>query len=242
MAMAQNPHLASIVAPVGALRVGAYPGSPISMIVDKSGERRGLTVDLGRELARRLGVPFELVPFQRQAEVVEAAKAGVIDFLITNASPARARDLDFMPTLISLEVGYMVPVGSPIVVIGDVDKPEITIGVTKGSTSDSKLPQIVRFARIVPVANVIEGAALLKSGGLQVFATNKPILFEMADGLPGSRVLDGRWAEEHVAIAIPKGREAARTALSTFIEDVKASGLLTKAIERAGLRGALPAP
>ncbi len=242
MAIAQTPQDAAVLAPSGALRVGCYPGSPISMVVDKSGQRRGLTIDLGAALARRLAVPVELVIFQRQGEVVEAAKIGAVDFLITNASPARARDVDFMPTLVSLEVGYIVPAGSSISVIGDVDQSAIKIGVTKGSTSENKLPQLIKFARIVPVANVTEAAAQLAAGELQVFVTNKAILFEMSDDLPGSRVLDGHWSEEHVAIAVPKGRQTAHTALSAFVQDVKRTGLLSIAIDRAGLRGAISTP
>jgi polar amino acid transport system substrate-binding protein len=238
----RNAQDCEVLAPNGKLRVGVYPGSPISMLLDASGERRGLTIDLGAELAKQLGVPMELIFFQRQAEVVMASKAGAIDFLITNASPARALDVDFMPTLISLEVGYLVPAGSPIVLMSHVDMPEIKIGVTKGSTSEAKLPQLLTSAQVVPVANVQDGAAKLASGELQVFATSKPILFEMSDVLRGSLVLEGRWSEERVAIGIPKGRGIAHAALIAFVGDIQRSGLLAQAINRAGLRGAIHDP
>jgi polar amino acid transport system substrate-binding protein len=72
---------------------------------------------------------------------------------------------------------------------------------------------------------------------LDLFATNKPTLFEMSDRMPGSRVLDGRWGVEHIAIAIPKGREAALEVLRGFVTEVQSNGLLARAVERAGLRG-----
>jgi polar amino acid transport system substrate-binding protein len=111
-----------VMAPSGKLRVGVYPGSPTSMIQDASaGQRKGLTYDLGTELAKRLGVPFEPVVFQRVAEVVDALKSGQIDFTITNASPARVKDLDFTPTVLDLELGYVVVAGSPVSALASLE-------------------------------------------------------------------------------------------------------------------------
>lgn len=226
------------LAPTGKLRVGVYPGSPTSMLREAaSGEVRGVSVDIGRELARRLGVPYEQVEFRRIAEVIEGMKAGAADFTISNASPARARDVDFTPSVLSLELGYLVPAGSPITAFADIDRPGVRIGVTQGSTSQATLPGLLKNASVVPAPTLAAAAEMMAQRRLDAFATNKAILYEMADGLPGAKVLDGRWGLEHLAMAIPKGREPGMAYMRKFAEEVSAQGLVLRAAERAGLRG-----
>ncbi|HTF79109.1 MAG TPA: transporter substrate-binding domain-containing protein, partial [Bradyrhizobium sp.] len=107
--------LKELLAPTGSLRVGVYPGSPTSMVVDPaSNQSHGLTYDLGQEFAKRLKVSAEYVTFQRVADVISAMKNGEVDFTVANATPARANDVSFSPTLISVELGYLVPANSSI--------------------------------------------------------------------------------------------------------------------------------
>jgi polar amino acid transport system substrate-binding protein len=231
-----------ILAPKGRLRVGVFAGSPLSMARDnRTGEMHGLSVDLGKELSGRLGVPFESVHFQRIAEVIEAMKAGDVDFTISNATPARAIDVAFSQTLLSVELGYLIPALSSTTTIADLDKPGLRIGVTQGSTSQRTLPNILPNATVVPAQNSRRAIEMFERRELDVFATNKPTLFEISDQMPGARVLDGRWGVEHIAIAIPKGRETAMEYLRRFVEEVQTSGLLTQAVARAGLRGVVTA-
>jgi polar amino acid transport system substrate-binding protein len=231
-----------VLAPTGRLRVGAFPGSPLSMAVDSNtGETHGLSIDLGQELAKRLGVPFELLGYQRIAEVLAAMKTGDVDFTISNATPARAVDVSFSQTLISLELGYLVPAASPIATMSDVARPGVRIGVTQGSTSQRTIPNMLPKAVLVPAQNSGHAIEMFERRELDLFATNKPTLFQMSDQMPGARVLDGKWGVEHIAIAIPKGCEAALDYLRRFVEEVQTSGLLAAAVERAGLRGLVKA-
>jgi polar amino acid transport system substrate-binding protein len=188
-----------------------------------------------------LDVPFEQVNYQRIADVLDGMKAGDVDFTVGNATPARAVDVAFSQTLLSIELGYLVPAASPIATISDLDKPGIRVGVTKGSTSETTLPKILANATVVPAQNLKRAIEMLERRELDVFATNKSILFEMSDQMPGARVLDGRWGVEHVAIATPKGRETAMEYIRGFVEEVQTSGLLSQAAERAGVRGAVKA-
>lgn len=204
-----------------------------------SDQTHGITFDLGKELAQRLGVTFEPVTFQRVAEVIDAIKAGNVDFTVTNASPARAELVDFSQTVLSLELGYLVPGHSSIREVADLDKAGMRIGVSKGSTSERNLPKLLKNASVVPAPNLKEAAQMMDRKELDAFATNKSILFEMSDGMPGSRILDGRWGTEHMAVAIPKGRDAARDYVRKFVEDVQKGGQLKRAIEQSGLRGTL---
>ena len=141
-------------------------------------------------------------------------KAGDVDFTISNATPARAVDVAFSQTLISLELGYLVPAASPIASLSDVDKPGLRVGVTQGSTSQGTIPKLLPNATVVPAQNSAHAIEMFERRELDLFATNKPTLFEMSDQMPGARVLEGRWGVEHIAIAIPRGREA-RTRIST---------------------------
>jgi polar amino acid transport system substrate-binding protein len=232
-----------LLAPGGRLRVGVFPGSPLSMVRDPStGESQGLGVELGRELARRLDVCCELISYQRIAEVLAAMKAGGVDFTVSNATPARAVDVDFSQTLISLELGYLVPAASAIRTISELDQFGIRVGVTQGSTSQGVVPKILPQAVVVPAQNSERAIEMFERRELDIFATNKPTLFAMSDLMPGARVLDGRWGVEHIAIAIPKGREAAMEYLRCFVAEAQTGGLLAQAAQRAGLRGVVTTP
>lgn len=228
----------SELAPTGKLRVGVYPGSPLSMVRDRvTGEFHGLTFDLGEYLASRLDIAVEHVTFQRISEVLAAMKAGELDFTISNATPLRAEDVAFSQTLLSLELGYLVAATSRLKRIADVDQPGVRVGVAVGSTSERTLPKLYGQAIVVSAQNLEHAIGMLERGELDIFATNKPILFEMSDAMQGSRVLDGGWGEEHIAIAIPKGRAKAMKYVRRFVDDVRTNGALAQITKRAGLRG-----
>jgi len=230
------------LAPTGTLRVGLYPGTPTSIVGDPaSGSAKGVGYDLGRALAARAGVPFEPVVFPKNAEVLAAAKAGKVDMMFTNATAVRMQDLDFSPTVLQVEQGYLVPAGSAIKTQVDVDRTGVRVGVSEGSTSETTLSRELVNARVVRTASLRAAVDMLAAGTLDAFATNKATLFEMSDDLPGSRVLPGRWGLESFAIGIPKRRDAALPMLSAFVSDAKAQGVVARAIERAGLRGAVVA-
>ena len=240
---AASPAVRQALAPTGALRVAVYAGSPTSMVrVAGRGEMRGVSIELGHELARRLGVPAEIIVFQRVAEVVEALAAGRADFTVTNATPARARDVDFTPPLLALELGYLALPDSPVRTLADVDQPGMRIGVSLGSTSQGVLTRELKQARVVPAPALDVAGQMLMKRELDAFATNKAVLFEMADRVPGARVLEGRWGLEQLAIAVPKGREAAVAYLKGFAEAARREGLADAAGARAGLRGAVAVP
>jgi polar amino acid transport system substrate-binding protein len=239
-ALAQDAR--QILAPKGKLRVGVYLGSPTSMVRDsKTSEVHGLSFDLGKELAKRLNVPFVQVTYQRISDVLEGMKAGDVDFTVSNSTPARAATVTFSQNLLTIELGYLVAATSPITAIADVQKPGLRIGVTQGSTSQGTIPKLLPNATVVGAENYKRGIEMLEHGEIDTYATNKPTLFEMSDQMPGSRVLEGRWGEEHLAVAIPKDHGAALEYIRHFVEEVQTSGLLAQSVERAGLRGAVKA-
>jgi polar amino acid transport system substrate-binding protein len=231
-----------LLAPTGQLRIGVYLGSPTSMVSDaRSGQTHGLTYDLGREFAARLAVPPQYVTFPRIADVIDAMKQGQIDFTITNATPARANDVGFSKPLLAIELGYLVPANSSIGQADAIDRSGIRLGVTKGGTSERVLSAKFSNAKIVPAESVKLAIEMLRNGELDVYATNKAILSEMSDAMPGARILDGNWGLEHMAIAVPKGREQGLPFVEGFAGEVRASGLLEQIQHDAGLRGAVRA-
>jgi polar amino acid transport system substrate-binding protein len=179
------------------------------------------------------------VRFQRVADIVAAIHDGTVDFTVTNATPARANDVTFSQPVLAIELGYLVPASSPIGKADDIDKPGVRIGVTKGSTSERTLPAKFKNATIVPAESVKVAVAMFGRGEIDLYATNKPTLFEMSDQMPGSHILDGNWGLEHMAVAIPKGRESALPLINRFVQDEQSSGALETIQRQAGLRGAV---
>jgi polar amino acid transport system substrate-binding protein len=236
---AQDVDPRPILAPSGKLRVGLYPGTPTS-ILQGSGEPKGVGYELGKEMAKRLGVPFEPVVFAKNAEVLEAVKTGAVDVAFTNATAARAPYMDFSGPTLAIGLGYLVPAGSKITGIADVDRSGVSVGVTENSSSDAAMSRDLKNAVVVRTATVKLGTEMLSHGKLDVYATNKATLFEMSDELPGSKVLNGQWGIETHAAAIPKGRERGMPFVQKFAQDARSEGLVEAAAKRAGLRGTVP--
>lgn len=233
---------AKILAPTGRLRVGLYRGSPTSILPGNiPAEAKGVGYDLGRELAQYLHVPFEPVVFARNADVLAAIKAGSVDVLFTNSTPDRARDMHFSDPFLRIEQSCLVPAGSAIQRLAEVDSKGIRVGVSAGSTSEKTLPGRLKNAQVVVVPTLDRVVEMMKSGELEAFATNKAILYELADRLPGAKVLEGAWGYENFAAGIPKGREKVLPVLNQFLSEARQSGRISQAVERAGLRGTVPA-
>lgn len=241
-ALAADPEPRAILAPTGVLRAALYTGTPTSILPDSKEGPRGVGYDLGKELAKRLGVPYQPVVFSKNADVLAAIKDGTADVAFTNSSSAaRAKDMDFGPPFMDVELGYLVPKGSDLVTVTDVDTAGHRVGVTAGSSSEASLTREFKKAEVVRVTNFDAGIEMMSSGKLDAYATNKASLFEMAEKLAGSKVLEGRWGVEHFAVAIPKGRDGGMPFVRQFTVEVKSEGLVGAAIARAGLRGAVAA-
>ena len=188
-------------------------------------------------MGQQLGVPVQIVEFPRVAEVISAIKGEKVDMTFTNATAARAKEIDFTAPMVQLELGVLVSSNSSIRSFADVDKQGVRLGVSQGSSSQSVLGQRLKQTTIVPVPSLEVAASKLQSKELDAFATNKGILFELNEKLSGFQVLQDRWGLENLAIAIPKGRQDALPFLNVFAQKVRESGQLDLMIKRAGLRG-----
>ena len=226
------------LAPTGSLRAALYLGGPTNVVRGPSGEMKGVGYELGKELARRMGVPYEPVVYQTPRLLVEDVASGKWDISFIAQDPDREKILDFTGVYLRLEHGYLVPNGSTIRQISEVDRPGIRVGVPAGGSVIPPLKRTLKDAEIVEVA-MPDAAELIKSGKVDIFAANKANLFAIADNLPGSRVLEGRFSVDSFALGLPKGRQAGLSYARKFIEDAKAAGLIKSAAEKAGVRGAV---
>ena len=227
-----------ILAPTGNLRVGLYAGSPQSLMLGQTSlDNYGMGYELGREFAHYLGLPFEPVVFQKNGDVLAAAKQGLIDLALVNATPTRAEYLDFAQAILFSAQSYLVGAHCHVRDMSALDREGVVIGVSGGSTSETVLPTILQHAKVVAINSLDEVTRLLNQAKIDAFGTNKGILFELAKHSPGSIVLDGAWGFERIALGIPKGRSAAMPLLQAFCKDIQTNGFLEAAAKRAGMQG-----
>lgn len=230
------------LAPTGKLRMGLQRGNPLNLVQAATpGESRGVGLELGTELARRIGVPFEIVLYPSIGDLLEGGRAGAWDFAHVGFTSERAREFDFAPPHLEVEFGYLVPGGSSISTIADVDRAGIRVAVQEKSGPEAFFSRSLKQAALVRGPSNPGALELLKSGRADAMGSIKPILSDLSSQFPGSQILDGRPGVDPHAVAIPKGRDAAMAYVRRFMQEAKASGLVKGAVERAGLRGVVVA-
>ncbi|MFI1227537.1 MULTISPECIES: transporter substrate-binding domain-containing protein [unclassified Streptomyces] len=238
------PALVSAFAPGGTLRASINLGNPILAHRDAaSGEPAGVSVDLAREFGRRLGVPVELVAFERAALSVEAVRAERADIGFFAVDPARSEGLRFTAPYVLIEGSYLVPEPSPVSGNDQVDREGTRISVGAGSAYDLFLTRRIRHAEIVRLEGAPRALAALRAGDVEVAAGIRQLLEAEAARAGGVRVLPGRFMVIQQAMGVPAGRgAAAQELLGSFVEEMKADGFVADALRRHGVEGASVAP
>ena len=233
----------SELAPTGTLRVAVFTGNPVLGSRDKeTGEVSGTTAEMGRELAKAAGVPVKITGYGAIAKMVEDAKTGEWDVAVVAFDPARKNVVEFAPPHIVVDLTYLVAPGSTIRSVPEADKPGVSIAAAKGAATTLFLERTLKSAKVVQADNEPAAFDLIKDGRAQVYAQNRYMLLGLADGLPGARVLEDRFAAAEMCLVVPKGRTAALAYVSEFVESSKRSGTVQRAIDEAKLRGVSVAP
>ncbi len=231
------------LAPSGTLRVAINFGNPILASKDAaSGEPRGVSVDLARELGRRLGVPVQLVTYTAAGKVVEGIRNQEWDIGYFAIDPVRAMDTDFTAAYVVIEGAYLVRQDSPIRKNEEVDRAGNRIVVGKGSAYDLYLTREVKQATLVRAPTSPAVTDMMVADKIEVAAGVKQQLQADAKRIPGLRLLDGRFMVINQAMATPKGRPNGLEYLTKFVEEMKASGFVAEALKRHGIEGAAVAP
>jgi polar amino acid transport system substrate-binding protein len=231
------------LAPTGTLRAGINYGNVILARKDPAtGESSGVAIDLARELGRHLGVPVEIVAYDSVGAMVDGAKAGAWDIAFLGADPARATEISFTAAYVELEATYLVPAGSPLRAIADVDRDGVRVAAPARAAYELFLTRSLQRAQLVRAQGADAAVDLLVSGQVEALAGLRQALIAPAAKLPGSRILDGRFMAVQQAVGVPKGRDAGATYLRGFVEEAKASGLVAQAIQKTGAIGVSVAP
>ena len=230
--------------PSGKLRVGVNLGNFLLVNKDPAtGELRGVVPDLAQELARRLGgVPVEHVCSPGAGQVADGAKAGAWDVAFIGAEPARAAEVAFTLAYVEIPATYLVPAGSAIKTVVDVDRPGVRIATAARSAYDLYLSRSLKHAELVRAEGIPASFDLFVKEKLEALSGLLPRLTADVARLPGARILEGKFTAIQQAIGTPKARTAAAAYLSDFVADIKASGLVATLIERHGVKGINVAP
>ena len=224
--------LCSEFAPTGKLRVGLNMSNFLLTRTDAAtGKPRGVAHDLAQELARRLGLAVELCPYPNPGALADAANKGVWDVGFLGAEPLRANEIDFTPAYVEIDSTYLVPPGSAIKDIGEVDRKAIRIIVPEKAAYELYLSRTIKNAELVKDKGGDLCFKRFVDEKFDALAGLRPRLITDQTKLPGSRILEGSFTAVQQAAGVPKGRAAAAKYLSAFIEEVKASGLVAKAIK-----------
>ena len=228
------------LAPTGSLRAGINM-SNFLLVTGKtaSGDPDGVSPDMARALAERLGVPIKLVPFKNPGLLADAAGANEWDVGLIGAEPQRAAVINFTAAYCEIEATYLVPAGSPITRVSEVDQPGKRIAVTARSAYGLWLENNVKKAQLLQFDNAEAALREFDGGKADAYAGLRPGLLAVAQARPGSRILDGQFTAVQQAVGTPRKNTAGTAFLLEFVEEAKKSGLVAQLIERHGVVGRL---
>ncbi len=231
-------------APAGVLRASINLGNPL--LVRRAPETAapvGVSIDLAQGLAKRLGLPLELVVFETAKDSVEAVRTERADIGFFAIDPLRGEGISFTAPYLLIEGSYMVADGSPIRANEDVDRPGIRVTVGKGSAYDLFLTRELKHAEIVRAPSSPAVVEVFAQQRVDVAAGVRQQLEADLARWPGHRLLPGRFMVIQQAMGVPLSRGAEASAyLSEFVEEMKSSGFVSQALERHGVQGASLAP
>ena len=243
MSQAPSKDVIAELTSTGVLRAGINM-SNFLLVTGKrpNGDPDGVSPDVAEEIARRLGVPLELVAFKSPGELGDQAGNNVWDIGNIGAEPQRAQTIAFTAAYCEIEATYLVPAGSSIKTIADVDKPGIRIAVAGRSAYGLWLENNIKHAKLVTTDGLDGSFNAFVAQKLEALAGLRPRLIDDVKKLPGARILDGQFSAVQQAVGTPRKNQAAAAWLGGVVEELKASGFIAKAIEKHKAFGLSVAP
>ena len=238
-----SPEIKAQLAPHGVLRAGINM-SNFLLVTGRSanGDPEGVSPSMARAIADRLGVPVKYVPFPKPGELADEAAKDVWDIGLIGAEPARAEKIAFTAAYAEIEATYMVPPGSPLKTIADVDKPGIRIAVSARSAYDLWLERNIKQAKLERASGLDAAFNLFVADKFDALAGLRPGLLKDVQKMPGATILPGQFTAVQQAVGTAKANIAAAAWLHDFVEEAKASGLVAKFIEQHKVNGLSVAP
>jgi polar amino acid transport system substrate-binding protein len=238
-----SPEIKAQLAPTGVLRAGINL-SNFLLVTGRApdGTPQGVSPDMARAIAERLGVPVGYVPYPRPGELADAAGTGAWDIGLIGAEPQRAEKIAFTPAYAEIEATCLVPPGSPIARLADVDRPGTRIAVAARAAYDLWLERNIRHATLLRAHSIQASFDLFRDQGLEALAGLRPRLIADHAAMPGSRILEGRFMAVQQAIGTARANTAAAAWLHEVVEELKATGFVAGLIARHGVQGLSVAP
>jgi polar amino acid transport system substrate-binding protein len=234
-----SPDIVTDLAPGGVLRAALNLGNPV-LAQGTPTSPTGVTVDIAREIAARLGVDVEFSCFGGALDSFKALVAGQADVCFLAVEPVRAAEIAFTAPYTLIEGVYAVPAGSHLATVADVDSAGVRIGVKRGSAYDLFLTRTLRHASVV---RGTEGTTVFTDGNLDAAAGVKEPMTEFVAAHPGYRLIPGRFMEIPQAVGIPKTRRAETARfLHELVEELKASGFIADSLRRSGQTATVAPP
>ena len=227
------------------LRVAYLATNPAQAVRDpRTGELRGVAIDLAHELARRQRTAVALVPSPNAQAVIEAVESGTADIGFVAYNPERAGPVEFSKPYLLVQQTFLVRADSPITSVRNVDAHDLRIGARAGDSIALYLRRTLKQARLVELteAETREAPAMVATGKLDAFGANRQRLTDLLRAASGLRVLPDDLYGVEQAIIVPRGRTDALKIVNELVDDVRRSGFLQKAIERSGVVGIAAAP
>ena len=231
-------HCPDELVPAGTLRFGVVSApekTSFFVVRDADGAPRGGTVDLARELARQAGTPIEFLVAPNSGELTDALTSGALDAAFMPVDEERSKRVAFGPAYFVFENTYLVRAGSAITRIAEVDRPGVRVIGIAGTTTIRTSGRLLKNTTIAPVNSVDQALEMLAASGADAFALTRDSLQPLAARVPGARILDGAFHRTGTAIAVQKNRPGALAYVTAFMEHAKASGLVRRAFDDAGL-------
>ena len=241
MAIRPDPAVIRELAPSGVLRA-AINLSNFLLVTGRAanGDPQGIAPDMAGEIASRLEVPLQLIPYESPGKLADAVAEW--DVGLIGAEPARAAQIVFSAAYLEIEATYLVPPSSEIHSVEEVDRRGVRIAVAARSAYELYLSRTIRRAELLQAPGLDASYELFVRDKLDALAGLRPRLLRDVQKLPGARVLDGRFTAVQQAVGTPKQRVAGAVFLAAFIEEAKASGLVARLIERHRVDGVKVAP
>jgi len=235
-AATMTPALRQELAPTGELRSAINLGNFL-LVTGKApnGDPQGVAPDMARAIADRLGVPVRYRTYARPGEAADDVANW--DIVLIGAEPQRAEQIAFSAAYAEIEATYLVPPGSSLATIAEVDRAGIRIASPARAAYDLWLQRNLKHATLVHAENLPAAFALFLEQKLDALAGLRPGLLADAPKLPGARILDGRFMAVQQAVGTPRGNTAGAAFLRDFVEEAKASGLVAQLIAKHGVQG-----
>jgi polar amino acid transport system substrate-binding protein len=235
--------IAQHLAPTGTLRAGVFTGNILLITgTSSTGAPEGVSPDLCQAIAEQLGVELELVPFKSQDALVDSVASGACDIGLVGSDPARAKKITFTPAYVEIEATYLVPAGSDIQSVTQVDQPGMRIAVPARSAYELWLSRNLKNATLVMAEGFESTINVFLKDELEVLAGLRVALIEDVKKIPGARLLKENFATIQQAISTRNTNTAGLDFLTNFVEQAKSSGLVAELIAKHRVNGLVVAP